>query len=355
VLKSPQNAGLFLNYIYSFNNTILEKGRMRGVLAVISLGVCLIAPAARAQVDEATSKPVPPHTVSYPGGVTSLRDVAFHTWPGFRPLTLDLYLPPAGGAPKPVVVFIHGGSWNKRTARDGGSFRDFPAVLASVAARGYVVASVNYRLSGEVRFPGAILDVKQAVRWLRQRADEYNADADKVVVWGSSAGGQIATVIGASCGVAIFDLPSDSKSKAPPSDCVQGVIDWYGLIDLQSTPHDIGKAPVAGQVTAAGAYLGCEPDACPDTAKAASPLAYLDAKDPPVLIQHGEADTSVSPKQARKFYDALRAAKVPAELVVYPGADHGFTKPDGGPHDAVNQQALDKVFAFLEGLFPKPR
>src|SRR3984957_4918534 len=141
--------------------------------------------------------PTPP--VLYPGQVQSLRDVTFAEPLGFRPLTLDLYLPPEGGPKKPVVVFIHGGAWRSRTARDGGVFRDFPAVLASVAARNYVVASVNYRLSGEARFPAAVQDVALAIRWLRTHSVRYGIDTNKFVAWGSSAGGQIAALLGTAC------------------------------------------------------------------------------------------------------------------------------------------------------------
>jgi acetyl esterase/lipase len=290
--------------------------------------------------------------VLYPGGVRSLRDVTFAEPLGFRPLTLDLYLPPEGGAKKPVVVFIHGGAWRSRTARDGGAFRDFPAALASVAARNYVVASVNYRFSGEARFPAAVQDVALAIRWLRMHSTRYGIDTNKFVAWGSSAGGQIAALLGTACGVAALEPPAPAGATGPlPSICVQGVIDWYGLIDLESDGKDLGKADVPDYVNT---YLGCELAQCPaGWARSASPFPYIDAKDPPFLIQHGAADITVSPNQSKRLYEALRAAGVPAELVIYPGVAHGFAKvPGGGPDDAVNKQALDKVFEYLGRYFP---
>jgi dipeptidyl aminopeptidase/acylaminoacyl peptidase len=88
-------------------------------------------------------------------------------------------------------------------------------------------------------------------------------------------------------------------------------------------------------------------------ARSASPFPYIDAKDPPFLIQHGAADVTVSPSQSKRLYAALRAAGVPAELVIYPGVAHGFAKvPGGGPDDAINKQALDKVFEYLGRYFP---
>jgi acetyl esterase/lipase len=279
--------------------------------------------------------------VTYPGGVHSFRDVIFAA-----PLTLDLYLPTGGPAKRPVVVFVHGGAWRSKTSRDGGAFLDFPSVLASVAARNYVVASVNYRFSAEAKFPAAVQDVALAIRWLRAHADSYGIDTGRFVVWGSSAGGQIAAVLGTACGVSTF-APSEGV-------CVQGVIDWYGLVDLESDGKDLGKPDVPDYVEA---YLGCKLVECPaGWARSASPFPYIDAKDPPFLIQHGAADTTVAPAQSKRLYEALRAAGVPAELVIYPGVAHGFSKvPGGGPDDAINKQAMDKVLQYLGRYFPTDR
>ena len=309
------------------------------------LALLVLVPTAYAQHDDYA--PAPP--VLYPEGVKSFRDVIFAQPLGFRPLTLDLYLPADGGAKKPVVVFIHGGAWRSRTTRDGGAFRDFPAVLASVAARNYVVASVNYRFSAEARFPAAVQDVALAIRWLRLHSDSYGIDPNRVVAWGSSAGGQIAALLGTACGVSTFEPPDSTGEKA--SVCVQGVIDWYGLIDLESDGKDLGKPDVPDYVNT---YLGCKLSQCPPGwARSASSFSYIDAKDPPFLIQHGAADTTVAPSQSKRLYAALRAVGVPAELVIYPGVAHGFAKvPGGGPDDATNRQAMGKVFEYLGRYFP---
>ena len=327
--------------------------------ACMSFGaVCaLLFATAHAAEDDATSRYAPTPPVLYPGGVTSLRDVTYAELSGFRPLTLDLYLPPAGGAPKPAVVFVHGGAWRHRTARDGGTFRDFPSVLASVAARGYVVASVNYRLLGEASFPGPVQDVASSIRWLRAHAQEYGIDTTRFVLWGSSAGGQIAALIGTACDAQILEpAVSQGEQRAATkagSACVQGVIDWYGIVDLASSAADFGKTGPASQ-RRESAYLGCELSKCaPEFVRSSSALSYIDARDPPFLIQHGVADTSVSTKQSQKLHEALRAAGVESELILYPGVDHGFAKvPDGGPDEAVNRKALEDVFGFLARRFP---
>jgi len=325
------------------------------MLGGLLLSLLVLVPTAHAQhkgEHDATSGYAPTPPVVYPGGVRSLRDVTFAEPLGFRPLTMDLYLPPEGGPPKPVVVFIHGGAWRSRTARDGGAFRDFPAVLASVAARNYVVASVNYRFSGEARFPAAVQDVALAIRWLRMHSAHYGIDTNRFVAWGSSAGGQIAALLGTACGAPAFEPPAPPGAGSPlPSVCVQGVIDWYGLVDLESDGRDLGKPDVPDYVKA---YLGCELSQCPSGwARSASPFPYINAKNPAFLIQHGAADVTVSPGQSKRLYEALRAAGVPAELVIYPGVAHGFSKvPGGGPDDAINQQAMDQVFEYLARYCP---
>src|ERR1700704_5311127 len=98
---------------------------MQFTLRLALLAALLLSPALHAQdQDDAPSSYTPTPAVPYPGGVQNFRDVTFAELPGFRPLTLDLYVPPKAGAPKPAIVIIHGGAWRHRTARDGGTFKD---------------------------------------------------------------------------------------------------------------------------------------------------------------------------------------------------------------------------------------
>ena len=284
--------------------------------------------------------------------------MTYATLPGFRPLTLDLYAPDAGSAALPLVVFVHGGGWNGGDARHAGTFEDFPATLAALAAQGYVVASVNYRLSEEARFPAALQDVKSAIRWLRSEAMARRIDTTRVAVWGAAAGGQLAALAGVTCGVDRFEPEADAGAENLPSDCVEAVIDWYGVTDLESLADD-SDAPAASHSsftaqssTAEGDYLGCEPaDCAPGLARLASPLAFISNLSPAFLIQHGAADTTVPPKQSQKLYDALKEKNVPAELVLYPGAAHDFTR-GGNPDPSLNTQAMAKLASFLAANFP---
>ena len=312
-----------------------------------------------------TPTPRPPITyeppkISFPDGVSAQFDITYAALAGFRPLTLDIYTPKPSPNPLPTVLFVHGGGWNSGDSRHALAFPDLPRALAALAARGYVVASLNYRLSQEAHFPAALQDVKAAIRWLRSHAGSYNGDATRVAVWGMSAGGQLAAMAGTTCGVTRFE-PDGNAGYDAPSDCAEAVIDWFGPTDLESLGADNGKPAkegfvAAGQTSEEGSYLGCEPQACPPgIARLASPMAFVSENAPPFLIQHGAADTQVSPKQSQKLYDALKQKGVPAEIVLYPDAGHGFMK-NGNPDSATAGKAMAKLTAFLAATFPnKPQ
>ena len=195
----------------------------------------------------------PERRIAFPGGVTGLPDLTYSTLSGFRPLTLDLYLPAGqttGGAP--VIVYVHGGGWTGGHTRHSGAFENWPNVLASLAARGYVVASVNYRLSAEAPSPAAEQDVKSAVRWLRANATRFGVDKRRIGIWGGSAGGQLAALAGTSCGVSAL-APPVADAKAPlESDCVQAVVAWYGVFDFVPLAKNVVAPPNVAR------YLGCE-------------------------------------------------------------------------------------------------
>lgn len=270
--------------------------------------------------------------LAFADGVSAQFDVTYQTLRGFRPLTLDLYQPRPRDYALPLVVFVHGGG----DTRQAGTIEDFPSALAALAARGYVIASVNYRLSGEARFPAALQDVKAAIRWLRARSSEYNIDSTRIAVWGVSGGAQIAALAGVACGVPLF-APEGEASNTPP-DCVQAVVSWSGITDLKTQ--------------ADAELLGCPPAACaPGLARIASPLSYISVTSPPFLLVHGAADARVPVAQAQKFHDALRAKNVPVELVIIPEVGHALDRA-GAADPAVNRQALEKVAAFLARTFP---
>ena len=277
-------------------------------------------------------------------GVSRQFDVSYATLPG--PLTLDIYAPRKQPGGLPILVYVHGGSWKNGDSRHSLSFADFPRALAGLAAQGYVVASVNYRLSPQAHFPAALQDVKAAIRWLRVHAPDIGGDPTRVAVWGAAAGGQLAAMVGTTCGVTRF-APDGDTGRNATSDCVDAVIDWYGPSDLGSP----ASKPAEGG-SDEGAYLGCEPAACaPGVVRLASPLTFVSLNAPPFLIQHGAADSEVPPRQAQQLYDALKQNGVPAELEIYPGVGHGFVIGNA-PDDNTVTTAMAKLTTFLAAVFP---
>jgi acetyl esterase/lipase len=283
----------------------------------------------------------PERRIAFPGGVTGLPDLTYSTLSGFRPLTLDLYLPAGqttGGAP--VIVYVHGGGWAGGHTRHSGAFENWPGVLASLAARGYVVASVNYRLSGEAQSPAAEQDVKSAVRWLRANATRFGVDKRRIGIWGGSAGGQLAALAGTSCGVSAL-APPVADAKAPlESDCVQAVVAWYGVFDFVSLAKNVVAPPNVAR------YLGCEVGACADDSIAlASAVRHVDRSDPPFLLIHGALDKTVAVSQSQNFHAALQAGAVKSQLIVLPDVDHSFV---GNTAELTRTASLRALHATIE-------
>jgi acetyl esterase/lipase len=279
---------------------------------------------------------------TFPRGVTGHPGVVYATLPGYRPLTLDIYTPAKSGGPKPLVIYIHGGGWVGGSERNAAAFQTFPDVLADLASRGYVVASLTYRLSGEARFPAAAQDVDAAIRWLKGHAVDYGIDKTRVAVWGGSAGGQLAALAAADCS------PGDTKGE---SDCVQAAAIWYGVFDFSTLPP--GPAPGAAAPGGPAGYLGCAPQACPDVAARASAVTFIDHKTPPFLLIHGTADRTVPVTQSREMIERLRAGGVKADFIELPGIDHSFMGKTPEETRAAHLKALQATFDFFDSTVGK--
>jgi acetyl esterase/lipase len=335
-----------------------EHSRAGGLLAAFALTALWRVASAETPVDAAiAAEPVlddryPAAKVMFGADVESYPDLIYSTPPGFRPLRLDLYRRSGNGEPRPLVVYVHGGGWQSGHTRHAGAFANWPEVLASLTRRGYVVASLEYRLSGEAKFPAAIHDVKNAIKWLRASATKYAIDPKQVVIWGGSAGGQLAALAATSCGVQSL-APAAAQSTATPSvssssDCVQGLVAWYGVFEIAPTPESSRNA---GEVTSpTGRYLGCVPGKCADIAALASAVTHVDAKDPPTLLIHGELDKVVPISQSRMFEQALKSNGVAAELIVIPGVDHSFIGTSSEATRKASLLALTKTFEFIDSL-----
>ena len=172
---------------------------------------------------------------------------------GSRPLTLDIYRQPDAGETRPLVLYVHGGGWQRSHKRAAGVFTDFPGVLADLASRGYVTASAEYRLSGEEPFPGPLYDVKAAIRILRENADQCGIDPERIAIWGISAGGHLAALVAVSCGEDVLEPYSATRSET--SACVDAAAIWYGILDLG--PDDEAPEPGLNQNPPCGISGAC--------------------------------------------------------------------------------------------------
>jgi acetyl esterase/lipase len=298
----------------------------------------------------------PQPEVKFAGGVIGLPDLTYSFIPGYRALKLDLYLPPgARTGTRPLLVYVAGGGWAADRPRTAGAIEDFPAVFVGLAQKGYVVASIRYRLSGEARFPAAEHDTKTALRWLRSQSAKYGIDKNRVVIWGSSAGGQLAGLAAVSCGdakLAPVQPTGSGATKVPEeSDCVNGAVIWYGIFDFAQMGPPPGAANTANRPPGAEVtFLGCKPGEECEARHNASAVNFIDANDPPMLLIHGSADRVVNVKQSQIMYDALKAKGVKAELIVIPDVDHSFIgKTPEATHAATNQ-ALKRTLEFIDSI-----
>lgn len=261
--------------------------------------------------------------------------VVFATVPGWfnatwDQLKMDIIMPKnrEGHRPLPCLVWVC-----------GGGFMDVDTAvwlpeMVRIADAGFVVASVEYRVSSQAQFPAQLEDVKAAVRFLRANADRYCIDPEHIFAMGESAGGTMASLLGVS-----GDAPGlDVGEHTDVSSAVQGVVDVYGLVKLPTEPIPPSTGLPYWLVEA---LLG--PGYTKERAESASAACLVSGKTPPFLILQGTADIVVDPVQSRQMYDALTSHGVPAELVYIEGAGHG--------DDLIYQDAvMERVISFLKGL-----
>jgi acetyl esterase/lipase len=197
-------------------------------------------------------------------------------------------------------------------------------------AEGYIVVSIDYRLSEEAPFPAQIEDCKAAVRWLRAHAATYHLDPDHIGAGGHSAGGHLAALLGTSGGVAELEGDGDNSTF---SSRIQAVCDMSGPTDILSFYESVSSATQGSSVRAKSSieqFLGGSVEQNKAKAIAASSISYISKDDPPFLVIHGENDLSIPVSQSEVFVEKLKVAGVDATLEVAEGRGHGV----GGPRFA---------------------
>jgi acetyl esterase/lipase len=270
-----------------------------------------------------------------PDNVEILRDVEYGKG-GERALKMHILRPKV--SPKqamPVLVWIHGGGWQGGN-KDSGIGR-----LTRFAQNGYFCASIEYRLTGEARFPAQIEDCKCAIRFLRAKAKDYNLDPNRIGVWGSSAGGHLVALLGTSAAVKELEGKggwSDQSSR------VQAVCDFCGPADFlkwADSPHPAVLKLLGGPVREVK-----------DRAALASPVTHVSKDVPPFLIVHGDMDKTVPLDQSEALNEKLKKAGADVKLHVVKGGGHGF----GGPEiDKLVAEFFDKHLKAEKVGTPAPK
>ena len=218
-----------------------------------------------------------------------------------------------------VVVYVPGGGFVMAAKESALNLRTY------VAEAGFAVASVEYRtIRDGATYRDGVDDIKAAIRYLRANAATYGIDADAVVVWGESAGGYLAAMVGVTNGNTTFDAGEDLNRSSD----VQGVIDDFGASDISKMAADFDAATQHAIYTNEGLvkYIGKTAGNTLDSSiatTAANPLKYIRANAPPFLMFHGNQDRLVSPSQTLILHDALVAAGVRSTRYVVDGAGHG--------------------------------
>jgi acetyl esterase/lipase len=248
--------------------------------------------------------------------------------PGGAPLAMDVSEPAAGASrPAPAVLYVHGGGWfigDRQTAGMGANLAGqdgalFVQLRRDLLARGFVVATIDYRLAPLHPWPAQLEDARCAVRFLRTHAGALGLDPGRIGAWGSSAGGQLVAMLG---------------TTGSRGDGLQAAVDMFGPTDLSSMSDSSAFGRFVFNVVFGRASAA--------ERSAASPLTHVAPGDSPFLVLHGADDTLVPPRHSRELVDRLQAAGVPAQLVLVARTGHSMASPGQDPgSDAVAGMVAD--------------
>lgn len=205
--------------------------------------------------------------------VKEFKDIVYRTY-GTRNLHLNLFVPEGRNKTYPAVIFIHGGGWHS-----GNKSLQYP-LAQKISTFGYVTAAVEYRLSGEEKFPAAIIDIKSAIKWLKLNAEKYSVDTSKIVVSGSSAGGQIASLTGMTNGDPEFE---DNYLSDKVTSNVAAILNIDGLVDFTG-PESKEFDTDPEKPRSAHIWLGNSFKNNPEIWRYASPLYHFNKNCVPVLF-----------------------------------------------------------------------
>jgi len=248
-------------------------------------------------------------------------------------LSLDLYQPQNNTMNSPCVIIIHGGSWNK------GNSRQLWPLNRYLAARGYTVAAINYRLAPKHTFPAALDDVLAAIQYLKANAGLLGIDPHRIVLAGRSAGGHLA-------------LLASYQSKDPD---IKGAISFYGFADLEYCyrhpslfPRTFNTKLVLEQ------FLGGTPNEIPDVYRQASPLSFVGKDSQPTLLIYGDKDVFISEVDTQRLHQRLKQLEIPNFLLCLPWGHHGGDFNFSGPFGQISTYTIERFLASVCALSRQP-
>lgn len=267
-----------------------------------------------------------PQVVDFTAHGVCVREGVEYGRGGNTPLLMDCFYLESTPAPRPAIIWMHGGGFTEehvtRLSRPEKSF-------LALVQRGYLVVSVDYRLAQEAVFPAQIHDVKTAVRYLKAHAAEMQVNPDKIAVWGESCGGQLAGLMAVIEGIDGFEgdggYPEYSSSIA-------AAVSWYGGFNISKFTQ-MQKDPRF--ITIYGGTF----EEKRDLVVKASPITYADRKLCPFLAMCSNTDNRVPDSQSLEFCEAARAHGNIADFIMVPGQGHGYFE---------GEEYYEQVYAFFD-------
>lgn len=260
--------------------------------------------------------------------------------------TLELYEPLVRHGSAPTLVDIHGGGWISGDADLHPDTVD-AGVEQALVAKGWVFASINYRLAPTSRWPAQIEDTACAIRFLRTEAAALDVDPNRIGIMGASAGGQLAAMVGLTGGSSLFT----TSAYPNESSAVDAVVDEYGPTDL--TAPDLTRSKVLGLL--AEKTFGVEAGHPSTVLAAASPITYVHPGAPPFLVIQGAEDSIVPPSQSTELVARLEQAHDTSTLIMVEHAGHGLVEQGGRPIAPDLATLVGRVDSFLTGALSPHR
>ncbi len=256
-----------------------------------------------------------------------------------KALKLDMYMPTVSKYEKtPTIFYVHGGFWAYGDKK--GEIPYLIDLIDALREKGFLVVSVDYRLANkDVKFPSPLEDVKDAIKFLRKNAKEYNIDENKIGIWGSSAGGHLALMEGLTAD-SIY-MGSDDLRRF--SSKVNFIVSWYG-------PTDLSKVKGKNPSKVATNFIGYSIKQNKKAYINASPITYLKKESPPILLIHGKKDSIVPISQSKSFYDKGKKLEGNIQFISVENAGHGFVPMEGEISPSLDE-IKEKTISFIEEGF----